>query len=89
MEEEEEEEEERHDEHTDRKRSSWNSQLSFSEMSCRSSLGSLDQSAMSVGTESVAYAFSMGTCLDMKKMDTITSFILVQVQSSDHSHLIK
>jgi hypothetical protein len=87
----EEEDEERHDEHTDRKRSSWNSQLSFSEMSCRSSLGSLDQSAMSVGTESVAYAFSMGTCLDMKKkkMDTITSFILVQVQSSDHSHLIK
>jgi hypothetical protein len=61
--------------------------LSLSEMSCRSSLGSLDQSAMSVGTESVAYAFSMGT----QKMDTntITSFILVQVQSSDHSHLIK
>jgi hypothetical protein len=74
----EEEDEERHDEHTDRKRSSWNSQLSFSEMSCRSSLGSLDQSAMSVGTESVAYAFSMGTCLDMKKkqkMDTMPSFI--------------
>jgi hypothetical protein len=51
----EEEDEERHDEHTDRKRSSWNSQLSLSEMSCRSSLGSLDQSAMNI----VAYAFSM------------------------------